>query len=299
MTTSAAIRREHTLAQLRHLTRLAGPRRPRAHAIPRGSAPTGVALAYLQDLLRMLNRARELLDQALQPRFEALLAKAHRHDAAGLEDDDFADEVDRLVSDVFHTVKAEFGKERAKATAAKAARAASDASKRQTTAQLHAALGVDPLFAEPWMESKVSTFVAENVALITRVREEYRGRIAADLIRSIRTGARHEELAAVLEDDFGWAKNKAALVARDQTLSFFADLNKARQTDLGIKRFIWRTSGDDRVRDQHAERDGEVYTWEDGTGEKGDAFPGEAINCRCTAEPVVDDLLTALQETEP
>jgi hypothetical protein len=47
------------------------------------------------------------------------------------------------------------------------------------------------------------------------------------------------------------------------------------------KRYIWRTVGDGKVRSSHAEREGEVFSW-DNPPDGG--HPGEAPNCRCWAE---------------
>lgn len=50
-------------------------------------------------------------------------------------------------------------------------------------------------------------------------------------------------------------------------------------------KYIWRTRGDGKVRSEHAERDGKVFDWND-PPEGG--HPGEAPNCRCTAEVIRD-----------
>lgn len=46
--------------------------------------------------------------------------------------------------------------------------------------------------------------------------------------------------------------------------------------------YIWRTSGDDKVRPSHAVNNGRIFSW-DNPPETG--HPGEDYNCRCTAEP--------------
>lgn len=46
--------------------------------------------------------------------------------------------------------------------------------------------------------------------------------------------------------------------------------------------YTWRTAGDDKVRPSHAANEGKVFAW-DNPPETGN--PGEAINCRCWAEP--------------
>ena len=48
--------------------------------------------------------------------------------------------------------------------------------------------------------------------------------------------------------------------------------------------YIWRTEGDSKVRSSHAERNGKTFSW-DNPPEGG--HPGEAENCRCTAEDIV------------
>lgn len=45
--------------------------------------------------------------------------------------------------------------------------------------------------------------------------------------------------------------------------------------------YIWHTAGDGKVRESHAERNGQVYSWD--TPPDG-GHPGEAPNCRCTAK---------------
>ncbi|MDB2683091.1 phage minor head protein [Alphaproteobacteria bacterium] len=48
-------------------------------------------------------------------------------------------------------------------------------------------------------------------------------------------------------------------------------------------RYIWRTVKDDRVRDDHAEREGKIFLW--GQPPEG-GHPGEDFNCRCWMESI-------------
>ncbi|TXH57102.1 MAG: hypothetical protein E6Q97_05015 [Desulfurellales bacterium] len=41
------------------------------------------------------------------------------------------------------------------------------------------------------------------------------------------------------------------------------------------------------MREEHEDREGESYTW---TDPPEDGHPGEAVNCRCYAEPDFSDL---------
>lgn len=54
-----------------------------------------------------------------------------------------------------------------------------------------------------------------------------------------------------------------------------------RQDEAG--RYLWRTVADDKVRGEHAAREGRIYAWNDPL--EGD-HPGDDYNCRCWAEPL-------------
>lgn len=50
--------------------------------------------------------------------------------------------------------------------------------------------------------------------------------------------------------------------------------------------YIWRTRRDGKVRSSHAEREGQIFSWDD-PPEGG--HPGEDYGCRCTAEPYLPE----------
>lgn len=56
------------------------------------------------------------------------------------------------------------------------------------------------------------------------------------------------------------------------------NMDEKRQQEFGVKKYIWRTAMDDRVRPSHAANEGKVFEWKDGDG------PGTEYNCRCSAE---------------
>ena len=63
-------------------------------------------------------------------------------------------------------------------------------------------------------------------------------------------------------------------------------LNGHFQRDaLQVETYIWRSQDDDRVRAAHADLDDRVFAW---ANPPSGGHPGEAWNCRCTAEPVID-----------
>lgn len=63
-------------------------------------------------------------------------------------------------------------------------------------------------------------------------------------------------------------------------------LNGHFQRDaLQLETYIWRSQDDARVRAAHADHDDRVFAW---ANPPAGGHPGEAWNCRCTAEPIID-----------
>ena len=78
-------------------------------------------------------------------------------------------------------------------------------------------------------------------------------------------------------------------------LNFKQGLDESRQREAGVCQYIWGTVGDERVRDSHEANEGQVFSWNN-PPETG--HPGEAENCRCSADPVVDGLHEDCEDAE-
>jgi SPP1 gp7 family putative phage head morphogenesis protein len=143
-------------------------------------------------------------------------------------------------------------------------------------------------------------WVARNTDLI-RAEAPVRRAVERVLSQPLDEGVRVEEIRKQLQERLGIEKRRAQLIARDQTLKLAGQLAEARQTQAGIRRYVWTTSADERVRPDHADLDGRTFEWAEPpivdkrTGRRG--HPGEDFQCRCTADPVLDDLEP--EETEP
>jgi len=80
------------------------------------------------------------------------------------------------------------------------------------------------------------------------------------------------------------SRRRAKLIARDQIGKLNGRINASRLTSIGIDKFIWRTSKDERVRPDHRKREGKIYEF---SNPPNGEIPGTPINCRCFAEPVI------------
>lgn len=134
--------------------------------------------------------------------------------------------------------------------------------------------------------ARIDMFRDTNVSLIKSLVGNQIDDIQKLLESSEATGLRVEELRSQIMDRFGVSKSKADLLARDQTLKLNANITQARQRGAGVERYVWTTSGDERVREEHADLEGQVFSWDDPPAP---GHPGEDYQCRCTAFPLIEE----------
>lgn len=177
-------------------------------------------------------------------------------------------------------------------------------SKKRFEASLRRSMGIDarsvldPVLANETRQAAIT----ENIELI----RDMSGGFYGDVYEAIVADYRGDEfpdgsksLAERIQNLGGISKNRASLIARDQTAKLNSVLAEARQTDAGITHYIWRTAGDRRVvgkpgglypeptekHGNHYQRDGKMFAW---NKPPPDGHAGIPINCRCIAAPVID-----------
>lgn len=133
-------------------------------------------------------------------------------------------------------------------------------------------------------------FIERNTELI-RLEERARAEVRAIIEGPIAEGVRVEEIRAQIEERMGVVRSRAELIARDQTLKTYGQIQEARQTDAGIEEYTWSTSLDERVRSRHSELEGTTQRWDSPpvvdrkTGRR--EHPGGDFQCRCAAIPIL------------
>lgn len=128
--------------------------------------------------------------------------------------------------------------------------------------------------------------IEENVALVENAMREMSADLARELQDAISRGERPDAIVSIFEHRLGVSESRLKLIARDQTSKAQGELSKIRQEALGVKRYMWSTSGDERVRASHRALDGQIFSWDNPPPE---GHPGEAVNCRCIAAPLLDE----------
>lgn len=134
--------------------------------------------------------------------------------------------------------------------------------------------------------------IRDNVALIKSIPADYFHKIQGEVMRSIQTGRGMADLLPAIQAHGHSTKQRAGLIARDQTSKATTAINNARMTGLGIKKFEWLHSGGGKEpRKLHLQLNGKIFDLADPpviderTGERG--LPGQLINCRCRMVPVI------------
>lgn len=174
-------------------------------------------------------------------------------------------------------------------------RATTDAQREMLKAQTRAALGVDLVTLDKKVPAMIDGFVHENVALIKSLGNKTFDDVEKAVTRAFTSGTDAQDLAEELKNQFGIAERHARLIARDQIGKLNGQVTAARHQEIGLKTFTWRTAGDDRVRDEHQELEGQSFPYDDPPSE---GLPGEPVLCRCTADPDFDALLDDIDDAE-
>lgn len=232
----------------------------------------------------------------------------------------FNERLDRLV-EKYNSLIASYENMSRKALDAEYKRA-----KKRFFRQFKDEIGIDVLkqLGERGLREAFEQQVAESVSLISSVPKQYFDDIQKLVLGSVtgETVIPDGGLQKAIQDITGVARDKAKLIARDQTMKAMSTFTQLRLQNIGFDFYIWRNSGDGRVagnprgingndrlskdkltytraegkyfyqghpntdrskyHGNHWDREGKYFSW---LIPPPDGNPGMGINCRCYAEP--------------
>lgn len=248
---------------------------------------------YEREILKMINRMIIVVRSEIYPFLQSALRfnESNITDSKIIRKDDIAGDVGNLVLSTKLLIESEFPDELLSAEASAIAESVSGFNRKETFRIIKKMIGVNVFTGDPFLADQLAIFTKENVSLIRSISDRYFREIEEISFRGIRSGLRWEQVRNELTSRLGIAKNRAALIARDQVNKLNGDLTRLRHESLGIKKYAWQSAGDDRVRPQHEENDGQIFSYAKGDPEGNN--PGDAINCRCSALPVLDKFITS------
>lgn len=249
--------------------------------VPKILFPTAHATDYYNQLLELIDEMDSMTIKFFESKVRPL---ADRNDS--FKADESIDEVNRGLDDLLDNMTAIFNGV-AKTLAQDFVTRVKQHGVTEVGKQVRAVVGFDPLKRSPKLATLVKAGVAENVSLIKSIPQQYHKDLERIVMQGLRSGESTTEIKDKIKNLYNVTDNRAKLIARDQAGSLLGDVTKIRHQNLGLKKFIWRDSADDRVRKRHQEYDDKIYTWEDGANGE---YPGKPIRCRCTAEVVAEEL---------
>lgn len=151
-------------------------------------------------------------------------------------------------------------------------------------------LAAIPVLTDELTAERVAMWTREATVRIVALPSDAVTRLERMMVTRYTEGTRVETIARAFEEQLGVTDRHARLLARDQTAKLNASTMRADFTAAGIDSYVWSTSEDERVREDHRELDGTTWQWSDPpvadqrTGERG--HPGEVFQCRCVPLPV-------------
>jgi len=196
-----------------------------------------------------------------------------RADAATDDPEDVAKAAAKLIGGIKRSVAP-----RAKRDAAKTIGKIPDAVHRHSKREFER-LGIN-LAEEPEMGKLIKSWRRHNVDRVGGLLDDELDTLEELLANSV--GRTPKQLTARILERLDVTTRKAQYLARNQTLTLNGQINARRQQAAGIEEFIWSSSGDERVRDEHQDLDGKRFRYDDPPSE---GVPGEPPNCRCVATP--------------
>lgn len=212
--------------------------------------------------------------------------------------DEADDDVDRLFSLVSNDVEAQVTDGHVSLLAQQNALRVSEHVKGEVETQIKRVVAIDLNAPDTGVPQHVRNFVAQQITLVKGLKAQTLAKTHSVVLEGIRQGLRSEEIAKQLREQVGLSKNRATIIANDQIGKLHGELTRLRQTSLGIKRYRWATSRDELVRPSHRALEGTTQSWDSPpvvnakTGKR--AHPGFDTHfypCRCSAIPIIDDLL--------
>lgn len=146
--------------------------------------------------------------------------------------------------------------------------------------------GIDLPATEAWLASFMRENTKKNVSYITNIRDDYTEKIENIIFEGVENGNSHKTIREQLEEQIDMSRNRAEFIAVDQAGSLFGQMTARRHQDMGVMKFKWRTSKDERVRKSHKVLENKVFSYDD-PPEVG--LPGTDFRCRCIAIPIFND----------
>ena len=255
--------------------------------VPKTKFPTAATVTYERALKKMV---RQVGIEALK-QFDIHVAKElMQGDSPTFTNDGIFDGFKKMLGALKNKVSDAFAPNKTERVARQFVKNVNRANRHNLEQQVKVK-GINLVVAETWVDDFINQKVRDNVGYIKNIEEEAYGRIEQVVREGIEKGSSAKVIRKSILEQVDITEGRAQFLAVDQAGSILGQMTAERHQRLGIEKFTWDTSGDERVRDEHRALDGQVFSYDDPPIVKGrQVLPGEDYRCRCVAIPVFDDV---------
>jgi len=267
----------------------------RGHTVLKSKVVTYFPENLAREYMRITNAYMTLLNKTLAE-YLPVVRRAIESEREGARYD-ADDSVLSVISQTFLKIRSEFEKKAVlfglEKKLANLSNLTRKLSIREWKCVVHNTLGlniVDDYYMGEFYREMLKVWTENNVNLIKTIPQETLVSMNNIVQEGYTSGKSNTVIGREIQKSYGIDRGHAQFIARDQMAKLNADLTRAQQQDAGVAEYIWSSSGDQRVRERHADLDGKRFKWSDPpivderTGRRG--HPGEDYNCRCVALPV-------------
>lgn len=255
----------------------------------KGSFPLMIEKQYEREKVAEVNEAAKLIKDELIPQIPAMTVEVESGDS---RQDTYVEDFEAIIAGIKLKFAQIVTKRKVESDAEVMANNVDNRNAQIFDMQVKQVTGVQPFRSEPWLQGTLSNSVSQNVSLITTLHEDYFKDVEFETLNGLERGLSTREIAKNIQKKTGAAKNRARLIAQDQVSKLNSNLASRRASDLGVKRFRWSTSSDERVRASHRALNNKIFTYKDGANVDGEShvLPGQPIRCRCVAIPIISSI---------
>ena len=259
--------------------------------------PRMVERDYEKKLLKFVRDLDTIVRDNLMPSLEGILREARRENTRF---DNFVDDIEAT----FNNIRVVYGQEitdpAIRSSVEATGQAVDAANASQFASKVAAVTGVQPFIPGSAIANSLRLWAAKNVTLIKTLGEDHLKDIERIVVDGVESGKSLRTISKEIRDKTKVSRTRAKTIARDQVGRLTANVTAKRATDLGVKRFRWVTSLDDRVRASHRAFHNKIFSYEEGAdidGQEG-VLPGEPINCRCSLSPILSSIGETTAQTK-
>lgn len=143
-------------------------------------------------------------------------------------------------------------------------------------------IDVQALIAKEGLKATTNALMLETAQWIKTLRDEALESFTNNTLFAMSQGESIDTIVSQFDDVVKTRKNHARFLARNQVQNYNSVTTKIRAQNLGIKKAVWETAGDERVRPSHEDREGKEFDLDTGLFSSVDGLyllPGSDYNC--------------------